>query len=401
MIAMTERLVAVRRIRDNLTCNEHPRLLTLAATSAAVDIIVGFTDSSRSVVGVMLMMMHAIAMIGMGIQPLIGAYAVVLCSMASVLTPGVPGNDQALGLCLAIGVIAVLLPGKNTVTVVAAINAVDIAAAIPADQLVVHAVIAGGLNALSAIIGWSVRQSQKFHDIRERNLQLERDSERLRHMHHSLRIARTLHDSLTNDLALLSLIAQTAMRGDGVSPAERESWNLVYDHVQLAFSHTHRILDQLSEDGDAGASARRTPTPQSADLATHLGDMERRLHQAGFKGLCAADGPNIILSPIIYDEIDSLITESCTNIIKHCQKADGTFFMLLTIERHGIHFMQMNSTNSTGVMNHSIPESGRGLQYHQMIIQSLHGTLECRDESNVWTMQAFIPIAGTSRIATQ
>lgn len=174
-----------------------------------------------------------------------------------------------------------------------------------------------------------------LHVMRQR----DHDSYLLRRQHERGETARSLHDTIGNDLAYLILRIDHA-ETEGM-PADEHEYQQQLDELRDAASramgHTHEVIDSLenhpqrpsdpSHEGSHGSKQPRTAdstevdaAAQRAGLQSLIDEEEARLEAPGFTGDNLLAEPHRPLTP----ETMRLLAELYANIAKHAIRTNGT-----------------------------------------------------------------------------
>ena len=182
-----------------------------------------------------------------------------------------------------------------------------------------------------------------LHVMRQR----DHDSYLLRRQHERGETARSLHDTIGNDLAYLILRIDHA-ETEGM-PADEHEYQQQLDELRDAASramgHTHEVIDSLenhpqrpsdpSHEGSHGSKQPRTAdstevdaAAQRAGLQSLIDEEEARLEAPGFTGDNLLAEPHRPLTPetmrLLAGLLSNLLAELYANIAKHAIRANGT-----------------------------------------------------------------------------
>lgn len=193
-----------------------------------------------------------------------------------------------------------------------------------------------------------------LHVMRQR----DHDSYLLRRQHERGETARSLHDTIGNDLAYLILRIDHA-ETEGM-PADEHEYQQQLDELRDAASramgHTHEVIDSLenhpqrpsdpSHEGSHGSKQPRTAdstevdaAAQRAGLQSLIDEEEARLEAPGFTGDNLLAEPHRPLTPetmrLLAGLLSNLLAELYANIAKHTDP--GELVRHLRHLRHGRH----------------------------------------------------------------
>ena len=244
-----------------------------------------------------------------------------------------------------------------------------------------------------------------LHVMRQR----DHDSYLLRRQHERGETARSLHDTIGNDLAYLILRIDHA-ETEGM-PADEHEYQQQLDELRDAASramgHTHEVIDSLenhpqrpsdpSHEGSHGSKQPRTAdstevdaAAQRAGLQSLIDEEEARLEAPGFTGDNLLAEPHRPLTPetmrLLAGLLSNLLAELYANIAKHAIRANGT----------------PSASPSTRTPSTSPPATpphpptwdsawGSGLDRYRTIIETHGGTFQTHTEQAHWQLDVSIP----------
>ncbi|MFQ9709214.1 MAG: sensor histidine kinase [Bifidobacterium dentium] len=239
----------------------------------------------------------------------------------------------------------------------------------------------------ATVAGYALRRHRLDDTAREQRLRLRTTQERIAILERNMRLARRLHDDLTNNLASIGMLCEAHLLSCS-DPDERLLLTSIRDKTRESVSCAHEVIDTLRgkptgsrllyETGRVGQTIRGLVEARQAELRRH-----------GFEGSASVTiDPDAVLPMAVADEIVSLLAEVYSNIRAHASPTDGGFSLELAVSDDGIRLVQMNMCRPD-----DRTVSGRGLQLHRHIIATLGGTLSTSLEDDVWTLKAHIPKA--------
>ncbi|NEG88653.1 histidine kinase [Bifidobacterium aerophilum] len=370
----------------------HPWILLISSVVGALDVISSLATNQYNVISDIALIAHLVALIGISRYCIPCSYAVVIIYVISLFVPDIPANDQIVGVCFAIGVFFAMnrkVPGIVSVVSLTAITFYNGFSSGMSNMPLLYAMGTSLFFVIAASGGIAAAGYSRANEMEKKNAYLSQQLEHMKYLERDVRLSRDLHDSLTNDLSFIAIIAQARQRnaikfGDAEAA---QAWRQVGQRVQTAFDHTHMILDQLQ-----GEEVRHDKSC-SDSLREELTDVKRTLATSGFHGECIFAGSNADLPNDVYEELRSLILECSTNIMRHCVPNKDSFLMSLEINGGSIHLAQMNTIHDS---QSSFVRSQRGLNYHCHIIQSLHGEMHYAIDGDTWVLSASIPLSSAN-----
>ena len=260
------------------------------------------------------------------------------------------------------------------------------------------AIAAGTVLATIGTITGSKRRATPQYDERARL------DAQLRLLRHGNQLAIEMHDTLSNDLTLISTIARQH-QNDPNDPHHGD-WALVLARSQQAFDEVHGIIRFLSETTDTGATddtggpsaaTAAAPTDNVFDRITGSVNVTREfLERLGYHGQTAVSGIVMVVAPAVEQETLSLITEIGTNISRHAAPGDDAYLLHVSLNADAIEIRQTNDIpdHSTAPQLSDAERSGHGLAMHRRRIAELGGTCRIRAEEGTWMIYARIPCHG-------
>lgn len=337
--------------------------------------------------------------------PVLTRYGCWAILFFALLAPLIEGPNQPLilsGEIIAIGVLAYYSSLQVSLAALAVCIAIHtVAEAVshqwePVPWVAVAALYAAGL--LSGIV---FSQHRRKLDAQRISMEQKITEERLKNMQDRKALAIRIHDSVTNNLSGISLIAHShsgAGATDSISEADAQDWKLVADHSSQAFAQIHEILDLLDDDTytrDTGLSDKPgNRQPAAAGLLPELHSFvsrERsRLENLKFTGTVKMNGTSTYFSDAAHAEILSVITEIFANIQRHAPQGRDSYALAIVGDADGITIRETNDIKDTDPLP-GAEASGRGLRMHKEAIEALGGTLRMRTEDNQWMIYVYVP----------
>ncbi len=244
--------------------------------------------------------------------------------------------------------------------------------------------------------GIALKQHQEAIAAQQRRSRELLDLERLKNLETRNKFAIRIHDSLTNALSDISLLANSHITGNKGGPEINHTdrpvsdWQLVASRTDDAFRHIHEIISLLSHTDSQKESDNSEKSPRGNDLKTYLACLQAHHAKLGYKGNIQITGLEPSFRKETYDALQSLLAEIFTNIQRHAVPGPHSFDLFVTFDEQGVQIRQLNDAHETV----DLPEpeiSGKGLTMHRQLITSLGGSLSWSREGGQWLLYAFLP----------
>ena len=303
-----------------------------------------------------------------------------------VWLPTGSASDLLFSSCLVWGVLSFLLSPWMTL-LAQSCNVLLLSLTVLRDTSEPRAVIAVLVMQIAATVaGYALRRHRLDDTAREQRLRLRTTQERIAILERNMRLARRLHDDLTNNLASIGMLCEAHLLSCS-DPDERLLLTSIRDKTRESVSCAHEVIDILrGQTGPDPASCTR-PGGWGQTIRGLVEARQAELRRHGFEGSASVTiDPDAVLPMAVADEIVSLLAEVYSNIRAHASPTDGGFSLELAVSDDGIRLVQMNMCRPD-----DRTVSGRGLQLHRHIIATLGGTLSTSLEDDVWTLKAHIP----------
>lgn len=238
-----------------------------------------------------------------------------------------------------------------------------------------------------------------LHMMRQR----DHDSYLLRRQQEREDTARSLHDTISNDLAYLILRIDRA-ETDGMpnsEPEYRQQLRELRDAADRAMTHTHAVIDSLETrparqpQPEPSEAQDGTPAPipaddpvstQQGELQSLVDDEETRLESLGFTGDSLLGELRRPLPPDRMRLLTGLLTELYTNIAKHADPAEW-YAVSISSDANDIRI----SVSDTGAEHDEKLGSGSGLDRYSTIIETAGGSFTIHTEQRHWQLDVCIP----------
>lgn len=247
----------------------------------------------------------------------------------------------------------------------------------------------------SLLAGRLVALRQQAFIREEQRLKLQIELQQLDYMRQKNRLAIQIHDSLTNNLSDISLMARVHT---DENTSYNDDWKIVLEHSQEAFMQVHDIIDILSsEDKDT-----KSETTFMVELRDLIDARCGHLHALGYDGDATIEGFCIKTTPEEKEEALSLIKELCNNIQRHSSPHEGSFELLVRLSPSSMEISEMNDITAGPELT-ACEQSGRGLSLHSKRIRELGGELNYRSDDGLWVFYSKIPLndPGTTKLTTE
>lgn len=251
------------------------------------------------------------------------------------------------------------------------------------------------------LLGYVFREKSRREEAEKRQAQEELAIARLQLVEARNKLALRIHDSLTNNLSDISLIAHEHTEDSLTENPDSDvsDWRTVSERTEDSFKQIHTIIDLLSQD------LRTRQNPQTgqglweaeiSSLVTRLREHHDQRGQRGHVSLEIADGLDLQqkISPEVQEETLSLLTEIFANLQRHAPSGDDSYDLFVQIGPERILIRQTNDLSNPGTR--PLPEaerSGRGLGMHQAIVEKLGGTMRTRLQDGQWLIYVSLPVA--------
>ncbi|RYQ44620.1 sensor histidine kinase [Bifidobacterium pseudolongum] len=235
---------------------------------------------------------------------------------------------------------------------------------------------------LIAILGrffrWNSERNRKYR-------QLLRVQSELRILRRDQMLAARIHDTLSQKLSAISMIAQCQHAADG---EDADAWRRIVEYSSAAQLDMRTLIRQLH---DSGESEGLQFDAFTRDLRAEIDEDEQYLHDNGFHGHTDVRiDEHAATTRILQTSSVALMVvhEIYTNIFKHADPAQP-YAVSISISADGI---RMDARNTIAAGNQVVDYGGSGLQSLTTVIRELGGTLEGSAEGDQWHTRAFIPL---------
>lgn len=333
--------------------------------------------------------MLACSFVLMVVRPVEGSWGVIASGFLLCLVPVHHGPFIVSGMLIALGVLSFCSTWMIWMLGLLICSCAYAARSVLLGSFSMFVSISVAVMFLTSVLTGRLVALMRQGQARERQrLTMQVELQRLDHMRQTNRLAICIHDSLTNSLSDLSLLARNHLDGHAIG---NDDWRIVLDVTQEAFAKVHEILDVLSE----------TEKPEAPEVSfmSEVDGLARqscdRLNAMGYEGGVSIDGLCVNPLPEQREEALSLIVELCNNIERHGEPRRGSFELLITFSVEALEIRQINDIASRDSLTDD-ERSGRGLTLHERRIRDLGGVLTSRSDDGVWVLYARIPLKPAS-----
>ncbi|KFI51803.1 histidine kinase [Bifidobacterium biavatii] len=243
-----------------------------------------------------------------------------------------------------------------------------------------------------------------LHMMRQR----DHDSYLLRRQQEREDTARSLHDTISNDLAYLILRIDHAETNGmpNSEPEYRQQLRELRDAADRAMTHTHAVIDSLETQPkpqpqpEPSEAQDETPAPipaddpvsaQQGELQSLIDDEETRLESLGFTGDNLLGELRHPLPPDMMRLLTGLLTELYANIAKHADPTEW-YAISTSFDANDIRI----SVSDTSAEHDGKLGLGSGLDRYRTIIETAGGSFAIRTEQRHWQLDAAIPCRSDS-----
>ena len=235
---------------------------------------------------------------------------------------------------------------------------------------------------LIAILGrffrWNSERNRKYR-------QLLRVQSELRILRRDQMLAARIHDTLSQKLSAISMIAQCQHTADG---EDADAWRRIVEYSSAAQLDMRTLIRQLH---DSGESEELQLDMFTRDLRAEIDEDEQYLRDNGFQGhteVCIDE--HAATTRILQTSSVALMVvhEIYTNIFKHADPAQP-YAVAIAISADGI---RMDARNTIAAEGQVAEYGGSGVQSLTTVIRELGGTLEGSAEGTQWRTKAFVPL---------
>lgn len=235
---------------------------------------------------------------------------------------------------------------------------------------------------LIAVLGrffrWNSERNRKYR-------QLLRVQSELRILRRDQMLAAHIHDTLSQKLSAISMIAQCQHTADG---EDADAWRRILEYSSAAQLDMRTLIRQLH---DSGESEELQFDAFTRDLRAEIDEDEQYLRDNGFQGHTEVRiDEHAATTRVLQTSSVALMVvhEIYTNIFKHADSAQP-YEVAIAISADGI---RMDARNTIAAEGQVVEYGGSGLQSLTTVIRELGGTLVGSADGTQWRTRAFIPL---------
>lgn len=243
-----------------------------------------------------------------------------------------------------------------------------------------------------------------------------------------------IHDSVTNDLSYmalmadqLGLIAATLPRNEDTALVVETS-RALRERSRHALQAVHEVIDLLEERAPSGGVVSRTAL--QAAVETLMRDEDAKLRDMGIEGFGrfesgesgesgefvqsgeshgsgepdwsdASAGLGIAASvdAAVRDAAIGMIGEIYANLVRHCRPHADNYVLTVVLGRSALRIEESNGYDARRSHAEALDgvRSGRGLGLHRSVIELLGGLIETSGAHGVWRIAVTLPLIPPSR----
>lgn len=246
-------------------------------------------------------------------------------------------------------------------------------------------------------------------------------------------LAAAIHDSVTNDLSYmalmadqLGLIAATLPRNEDTALVVETS-RALRERSRHALQAVHEVIDLLEERAPSGGVVSRTAL--QAAVETLMRDEDAKLRDMGIEGFGRfesgesgesvqsgeshgsgepdgaddSDGLGVAASvdAAVRDAAIGMIGEIYANLVRHCRPHADNYALTVILGRSAMRIEESNGYDARRSHAEALDgvRSGRGLGLHRSVIESLGGLIETSGAHGVWRIAVTLPLVSPARQA--
>ncbi len=254
------------------------------------------------------------------------------------------------------------------------------------------ATASAALVLLPWLVGRFIRRKDAYiADIHARH-QLEQLQAELERKNRDNKLARLIHDSVTNDLSAILLISEQLTDEDKKDVSET-----IAMRARNALKEVHRVIDILDEVKtthntlDNSGATDETLTVQGLTQLCAENDLE--LASLGYTGQSKVIIRTVVPIATCPEVIKELLGELYVNIVRHCKSGKDEYSLVILIEETGTRIIQTNTCRA-GVQHFSGIPSGKGLDMYRSALQSQGGKMYTNYQDDTWLINCWIPWSG-------
>ncbi|WP_051920997.1 sensor histidine kinase [Bifidobacterium cuniculi] len=205
------------------------------------------------------------------------------------------------------------------------------------------------------------------------------DQAELRILRNNHLLAAQLHDTLSQDLAAMSLLAQS----EAMTDPDNEAWHRMERYSTKTAADMRLLIRQLR---DETAEGQGNPSTFASALHGEIHESEQLLADSGFSGTT-----DVHLDP---DEVETGSTvllalhEVYTNIYKHASQT-APYHVIVQTTDDGM--VRIDSTNGTRPTEGAVVPGDNGLASLQTVLRDIGGDCDWSQDGERWHLEVSIP----------
>lgn len=374
-----------KKLIDILGHIRHPYLfLAIAMFSCMLQFEIWHFGNAKGVAIIIALVIVQILAIACYWFPVQGALAILVFNGISEYAIAGYGMFTSYMMFMALLILSYKLGNRGAIAVYAAIICYTILEGVLRPEFMSAQTVTSFCAAytLIAILGrffrWNSERNRKYR-------QLLRTQSELRILHRDQMLAAHIHDTLSQKLSAISMIAQCQKPSDG---EDAEAWRRIVEYSSAAQLDMRTLIRQLH---DSGESDELQFDAFTRDLRAEVDEDEQYLRDNGFQGHTDVRiDEHVATTRICQNSSVALMVvhEIYTNIFKHADPAQP-YAVSISISADGI---RMDARNTIAAGNQVVDYGGSGLQSLTTVIRELGGTLVGSAEGAQWHTRAFIPL---------
>ncbi|WP_214376780.1 sensor histidine kinase [Bifidobacterium colobi] len=249
-------------------------------------------------------------------------------------------------------------------------------------------------------IGVTLRRRHDAQEAHKRQAIYEQSQQELNRIRNNQYLAKALHDSVTQELSGISLLAWQWEHNGSADAEVRRAMGVMYRDAQAALNHIHEVIGLI--DGDRAAHAAEISdddtSPASIDSVEALRSLvaaeQQSITALGFAGTSTVWADHLTVSKAVRVTLFDLIREIYANIIRHAVPGVDEYMVVVKVSGKRLIITQTN-TVAANQTDHPLAEvrHGRGLEAHRASIEQLGGLLRTRRDEDGWFLRAEIPLS--------
>lgn len=243
-------------------------------------------------------------------------------------------------------------------------------------------ILYGSLGILPWLMGRSLQRAEAEKAALCIRFELAKTTMRLEEQRRNMTLARRIHDSVTNDLSTILLMANSVDH-EGMAISEQRE---IISHVRSALESVHQVIDLLNTNSNR-RSEQDSVTLHKVVEFCH--DKDAYLRKHGFSGMSTVMGDSTTHNDHM-SLVMELLNELYANILRHCTPSVDEYAIVIRCGSEGLRLVQTNSCKD-GVQHVQGLPSGKGLHMYRSEIETIGGIMHTSYEDGSWTLNCMIP----------